>query len=145
MDLNMSEPIDGLQRLKDFSLRMTHDLEMIEAKVPAINDLVEQLSRLDLVGPNLITGQVVFQRPANAIYGQDTGEVIQSALAVPGGLGVIIWDCDTYLEATNDPTCLEREGLKRFVAFDDLPAGFKATLHGELTFLTTDLCKLLLG
>jgi hypothetical protein len=136
MDLNMSEPIDGLQRLKDFSLRMTHDLEMIEAKVPAINDLVEQLSRLDLVGPNLITGQVVFQRPANAIYGQDTGEVIQSALAVPGGLGVIIWDCDTYLE---------REGLKRFVAFDDLPAGFKATLHGELTFLTTDLCKLLLG
>ena len=40
----MNEPNDGLQRLKDFSLRMKHDLELVEAKAPAINDLVEQLS-----------------------------------------------------------------------------------------------------
>jgi hypothetical protein len=141
----MNEPNDGLQRLKDFSLRMKHDLELVEAKAPAINDLVEQLSLLGILGPNLITGQVVFQRPANAMSGHDTGEVIQSALAVPAGLGLIFWDCDTYLEATKSPNGLEQEGFKRFVPFDELPPGLKATLHGELTFLATDLCRLLLG
>jgi hypothetical protein len=52
-----------------------NDLELVEAKALVINDLVEQLVLLGIIGPNLITGQVVFQRPANTM----TGEVIQSA------------------------------------------------------------------
>ena len=51
------------------------DLELVEAKALVINDLVEQLVLLGIIGPNLITGQVVFQRLANTM----TGEVIQSA------------------------------------------------------------------
>ena len=52
-----------------------NDLELVEAKALVINDLVEPLVLLAVIGPNLITGQVVFQRPANTM----TGEVIQSA------------------------------------------------------------------
>ena len=52
-----------------------NDLELVEAKALVINDLVEQLVLLGIIGPNLITGQVVFQRLANTM----TGEVIQSA------------------------------------------------------------------
>jgi hypothetical protein len=51
------------------------DLELVEAKALVINDLVEQLVLLGIIGPNLITGQVVFQRPAITM----TGEVIPSA------------------------------------------------------------------
>ena len=39
-----------------------NDLELVEAKALVINDLVEQLVLLGIIGPNLITGQVVFQR-----------------------------------------------------------------------------------
>ena len=52
-----------------------NDLELVEARALVINDLVEKLVLLGIIGPNLITGQVVFQRPANTM----TGEVIQSA------------------------------------------------------------------
>ena len=52
-----------------------NDLELVEAKALVINDLVEQLVLPGIIGPNLITGQVVFQRLANTM----TGEVIQSA------------------------------------------------------------------
>ena len=52
-----------------------NNLELVEAKALVINDLVEQLVLLGIIGPNLITGQVVFQRLTNTM----TGEVIQSA------------------------------------------------------------------
>ena len=52
-----------------------NDLELVEARALVINDLVEKLVLLGIIGPNLITGQVVFQRLANTM----TGEVIQSA------------------------------------------------------------------
>ena len=56
-----------------------HDLKLVEAKAPAINDPVEQPVLLGIIGSNLITGQVVFQRPANTMTRNDTGEGIQSA------------------------------------------------------------------
>lgn len=126
----MTEPTQLLlEKLRMLNLVLRLRLEQAEARIPGINDLIQQLFTIELVPETALLGLVIFERHYSARTGpQDSSQILQSALLIPGGLGVIFWDSEEYLAFRNHPPENLQELFLKFVPFDRCGSAVKALL-----------------
>jgi hypothetical protein len=78
---------------------MRHQFEVAEARLADANDLIEEMNRVGMLPPMVLLGPIIASRQYGPTPGGNiSGRVIQAALVVPGGLGVVFWDSDEYAE-----------------------------------------------
>ena len=62
---------------------------------------------------------------------EDSGQVFQAALLVPGGFGVIVLDSEEYLDHQKDLIRATHDLPLRFMRFDECQSAIKALLLPE--------------
>jgi len=131
-----------IQQLQHLNLLLRLHLEEAEVRIPEINDLIRQLLTIELVPETALLGLVIYERHYSALTGpQDSSQVLQSALLIPGGLGVILWDCEDYLRFRNSPPVDQGELFLKFVPFEQCGSAVKALLLPQIEPLMELLFK----
>src|SRR5581483_849646 len=127
----MSNSDDPIEQLKQFNFRLRHQFELAEALLPAMNRQIEDFATLNL-GNLVLLGNVILEQPYLPGCGpSDSAQLHQAALMIPGGLGVLRWDLEEYLELRDVPDGLETEASLRFVPLAECGAGIKGLLVSE--------------
>lgn len=100
MDRNLNRFVEELQVV---NLRLRQQLELAEAQLPAVNALIDQLTRLDLANGVIVLGDVIYQRPYTPGQGPtDSGQLYQTAVKIPDGLGLVLWGQRGLLSCESD-------------------------------------------
>jgi hypothetical protein len=141
IETTMSETLNRLtEELRQLNLRIRQQLELAEAELPVINDLINQLAVIDLANGVIILGDVVYQRPYNPGAGpSDSGQVMQAAIAIPGGLGLVLWDSEVFAASAATDN-LEREARSRFLPFANCSSAWKALVMQHAESLIERFC-----
>jgi hypothetical protein len=94
----MSKEFDEMvAHLKWLNFWIRHSCDQAEAKMAEVNRLLQQLAETGWVQETVILGAVIHQRYyAPLSGGHDSSQVVQAALCLPGGLGVVLWDSEDY-------------------------------------------------
>lgn len=96
-----------LENLSDLNVALRRRWELAEAFLPAANALLAQLAHFESDLHITLTGSVLRERPYDAEgAAPGGGQVAQAALQFPGGLGVLLWDSEEYLAASQSPDLL---------------------------------------
>jgi hypothetical protein len=64
-----------------------------------LNPSFAELGKTACANRTVILGSVIYHRdyaPPRGVW--DVSELVQAALLVPQGVGVVVWDCGEYLE-----------------------------------------------
>ncbi|GAA4428799.1 hypothetical protein [Bremerella cremea] len=124
------------RRLQAFNLSIRQRLEQAEARIPEINQLIDRVAWLGVM-PNLaLLGDVVIQRPYGGNTGpQDSSQILQAGLLLPGGLGATFWDMEELLQLRKENGGIVPHAASHFVPFDELSPGEKAILYPHLETL----------
>jgi hypothetical protein len=124
-----------LQELQSFNLQIRQQLELAEAIIPPINELLKHLAALGLCGPQMISGPVLYEAPYPfGSPSSDSGLVYQAALSLPGGFGVLRCDLEEYLASVMS----QSDGSLNagtFVPFAECALGQKALLTPQVSGL----------
>jgi len=137
----MSKEFDEMvTHLKWLNFWIRHSCDQAEAKMAEVNRLLEQLAETGWVQETVILGAVIHQRYyAPLSGGHDSSQVIQAALCVPGGLGVVLWDSEDYTSLSEIPQGLEAEARLGFRPFERCEPAIKALLLPHLETLLHQL------
>jgi len=128
-----------LQELKDLNLQIHHQAEQAEARVATANPLIAQLAANGVIAEQILLGQFLLLRGYSVRFPPaDSGQVIQAALAVPGGFGAVIWDSEELASLRDSPQ-VEFEAFWRFVPFDQCEPIVKALITSNLAPLFDQL------
>ena len=140
----MSDKLSArLEALKDLNLQIHHQAEQAEARVATANPLITQLAASGLVAEQILLGQFLLLRGYSARFPpKDSGQVIQAALAVPGGFGAVVWDSEE-LASVRDSPHYECEAFWRFVPFAQCEPMVKALITSNLAPLFDQLSAVL--
>jgi len=114
-------------RLLDLSLRS--QLELAEARVQSINEVIVHLAEAQVVSETAIVGLIIYEGLNNVLTESiNSGQVVQAALTVPYGFGVINWSSEEFASFRKTPTPDAAGLIQLFVPFDRCPTGIKALL-----------------
>jgi hypothetical protein len=134
---------DWLESLRERLLKMRHQLEVAEARMADANALIQEMNRAGMLAPVALLGPIIGSRRYGPTPGGNiSGRVIQAALVVPGGLGVVFWDSDEYAELSAIEDALEAEALARHVPFELCEAGIRALLEPHIAPLIARFAEL---
>lgn len=125
-----------LELLRLRVLRLRHLLEIAEARVPRWNRLVQEFWRAGLVSQTAILGRVIETRSYAPIEGgHSSGQIVQAALLIPGGVGVLLWDTEDFVLHSQIPDGLESHAWAHHVPFDRSEPAHQVALADELPLL----------
>lgn len=132
-----------IQQLQELSIRLRSQLDQSEAHIVSLNHVVGSIADLNLVTEQVLLGHVVHMRDYTPSAGiTDSGIVLQAALSIPGGLGIVTWDTDVYARARLSPDGLHGEGHHRFMEYASLDPAIRALLLPHVESLLTRLTRL---
>lgn len=150
MPMNLPESfliadLDELLELLRLSLlRLRHQLEIAEARVPRWNQLVQELWRAGLMSQTAILGRVLETRPYAPVEGgHSSRQVVQAALLIPGGVGVLHWDTEDFALHSRISDGLESHAWTHHVPFDRCEPAYQVLLANELPMLIGGFVRLL--
>ena len=122
----------GTETLAEMNLRLRRQLEVAEMLIPRLNEMLDQLHAIRLADSTVLAGRVIHQQPYLMSLGpQDSGQILQAALMLPGGFGVVVLDSEEYLDHQNAPIRTGNDLHSRFVRFDECQSAVKALLLPE--------------
>ena len=122
---NLSSQIEKLRHL---NLSIRQQLEAAEACIPEINEQIAQLSVVGLISDAAFMGPIVYDKVYGAIPSETDGSLLlQTALLVPEGLGIIAWDREAFLAFRGEGPGY-REARLQFNRFDQLEGALRALL-----------------
>jgi hypothetical protein len=131
-----------LETLRQLNLTLRQQLEAAEARVPAINEQIAQLAGIGLIQDAALLGEVVYDKAYSPVPNPTDGSlVLQAAILIPGGLGLVAWDREEFL-AVRDQGPGYRDTHLRFVSFDELGSALKALLLPQVEPLLDRLCQM---
>lgn len=114
-------------RLLDLSLRS--QLQQAEARVPSINAIIAELAKMQGVPEYAILGLILYEGLTNVLTGpNESGQVVQVALTVPGGFGVVNWSSEEFATYCKTPPKTSAGIFRLFIPFDRCPSAVKALL-----------------
>jgi hypothetical protein len=127
---NLTSSLSAIQQL---NLSLRQQLELAEAQVPALNEQIAQLGGIDLIRDAAILGEVIYDRAYSADSSPADGSLLlQAAILVPGGIGLVAWDREEFLVFRGHERPGYRDAQPRFVAFGDLGSALKAMLLPQI-------------
>ena len=129
-----------LEELNLLALSLHAQLDQAEARVSSINVLINQLAGLDGATETAILGLVIYEGHYSVFTGpHESGPVLQSALLIPGGIGVVYWASEEYAAIRKNPPKHEKDLLLRFFPFDNCPSAIKSLLLPQVQPLMEQL------
>jgi len=132
LDQPLLESANFSARYDDVTLRllcMKRDTCAAEARAAGLNNLINDIWQFGLGGQTSLLGPVLQTRNyAPQPGGHDSGQVIQAALLVPRGLGVVVWDSEFYLSLADVPDGLEAAAAMHHVPFEQCCPAWRALL-----------------
>ena len=94
--------------------------------------MLNQLHCIRLVEKTLIVGRVILQQPyTSPLAPADSGLVLQAALVLPGGIGVLVVDSEEHVLHEADPILAATDRPRRFEPFSECSSAVKALLYSE--------------
>jgi hypothetical protein len=115
--------------LRRLSVWARHASDQAEAKIREVNTWARQLGELGFLNDTVILGPVILSRGYEPRPGgNDSGQLVQAALYVPRGFGVVYWDSEEYVELYPVVDTLESEALHRLEPFEDREPAIKGLL-----------------
>jgi hypothetical protein len=140
----VAEIDDVLELLRLRVLRVRQQLEIAEARVPRWNQLVQELWRVGLVPQTAILGRVIETRPyAPMAGGHASGQVVQAALLIPGGVGILLWDTEDFALLAREPDGLEDAAWAHHLPFESCQPAHQVALAEQLPLLIGRFVRLL--
>ena len=122
-------PQHHIEQLRHLDLSLRSQLEQAEARVQSINENILQLARMQAVSETAILGLVLFHDFSNASSETtDSGHVVQAALTVPAGFGVINWRIKQFASFCQTPPPDAGGFIHLFIPFDQCSTGVKTLL-----------------
>jgi hypothetical protein len=132
-----------IERMQRRLLDTKKHRELAEARVAGINELIAELSKSGLLNRTALLGSILLRRNyAPREGGKDSCEVLQAALLVPGGLGVLLWDNEEALELQIDPEALEAAAWLHHLPFEKCEPALQALLEPHIEELVGRLMRL---
>ena len=121
-------------------LCMKREACQAEARAAGLNSLIHEIWQLGLGTRTSLLGPVLQTRSYDPkAGGHDSGQVIQSALLVPGGLGVVAWDSEFYLSLVDVPDGLEAAAAMYHIPFEKCCPAWRALLCEHIAPLVEQL------
>jgi hypothetical protein len=114
--MTMSKPFDRIVgHFKRLTLGSRYAAGQAEAKVRQVNGLIRQLGETGRVSDTIILGPVIHVRAYSPGSGpSDSGQIVQGALAVPDGIGIVLWDSGDYAALSDKLEALEAQARMLF-------------------------------
>ena len=125
---NVSRICRQIEQLQEINLRLRQQLEQAELLLPIVDQLIGQLAVIELLPSTAILGRIVLDEPVTEPTDSDGSRLLQAAILVPGGVGVVIWDREHYLSFRNQSQPGYQDALPRFEPFRDQPDGIQGLL-----------------
>lgn len=134
---NQDRLSENIERLRRLNLQVRQQLERAETVMPSINMLVDQLASVELVRGVAFAGEVIYDRALTAgAHLTDDSEMLQAAILVPGGVGVILWSREEFLAMNSGPIEPDLQQLRRrFVPFRECAPAIRGLLMPQLDSL----------
>ena len=124
---------------------MKRDTCAAEARAAGLNNLINDIWQFGLGAQTSLLGPVLQTRSyAPQPGGHDSGQVIQAALLVPRGLGVVVWDSEFYLSLADVPDGLEAAAAMHHVPFEQCSPAWRALLCEHIAPLVQKFFDMLL-
>lgn len=131
-----------LQELRNLNIHLRRRWEIAETFLPAVNALIEQLALLETDLRITFVGNVLRERPYDSQHSaMSSGQVAQAALRFPDGLGVLLWDGEEYLEASQQSAGLTADSERHFVPLNECSKALWALLVEEAITLLDQLLR----
>jgi len=109
---------------------------LVRQHVQDLNSTVSEVHASGILPSTAILGSVLQNRPYDPVPGGSTsGQVVQAALLVPGGMGILIWDSEDFFSLQQQEEGLEFSAWNVFLPWDrcsDAFQGFAATQYHYL-------------
>ena len=105
-----------------------------------VNRVLGQLGETGFVHETVVLGAVIYYRYyASQPGGNDSGQLVQAALSVAGGIGVVLWDSEEYAELQDVPDGLQVEAQLGFVPFERCEPALQGLLLPQIEPLLQQL------
>jgi len=131
-----------IERLNRLNAVLRHKLERAELSLPMINNVLDQLSRLNLLGGMMILGNII-HHDSHLSGNGDSGNVYLAALSLPGGIGVAILDVENYEDGVRATGGIDRAARNCFVPVDQCSLGIQSLLVDQVPELLDRLLSAL--
>jgi len=127
---------DGLLDLSLRLLKLRRQMEVAEAQASGVNFLVNTVWRMGLMPRSAYLGPIIHTRPYSPkIGGHDSGQVYQSSLLVPGGIGASIWDTEEFAALADIPDGLEAVADLHHIPSEECDHAIRALLQPHIPLL----------
>ena len=90
----MSDFNEAKRLLDQLLLVLWKGCEHADATLEGLNDRLNRLAATGILKDTVVLGPCVLARPYSVGFSPSSGQVIQAALAFPGGFGAIYWDSE---------------------------------------------------
>lgn len=118
-----------VSQLRELNLLLRGRFEQAEAQIPPINDQIARLSRVRLLHKTALLGPVIYQRNYSDVNGpHESGQILQVALLIPGGIGIVSWDSKEYAALREPGRPPEAEAFRYFLPFDECDPAIRGLL-----------------
>jgi hypothetical protein len=122
----------GTETLAETNTRLRRQIEVAEQLIPQLNEMLERVQTTQIVQNTVLVGRTIQQLPYLPVLGpQDSGQVYQVALVLPGGLGAVAVDAGEYLDQQSSLVPATRDVPLRFLRFEECPNVVKALILPE--------------
>lgn len=133
MDQILQEVCAELRQLTDVARPR---LEAADEVLIAVNVLVDQLAQSELLNETALLGRIIDVQP-----NRQDGRLLQAALLVPGGLGIVVWDAAEYWAMRNRSRQPGRRMFIDFLPLDLCDTADKELLLPQVRPLLDCLCR----
>ncbi len=131
-----------LEQLQQLNLVITRQCELSDAIIPEFNAVLDRLQTLRLIPETVILHGVMHQSSYNASeYRDDSAQIFEAALMMPGGFGIVIWDVEEYVTRNAPGFPLVDEARLNFLPFDRCPPALRGLLLPHIGPMLEQFCR----
>jgi hypothetical protein len=136
---NRKTALNQLETLKQLNLSLRSQLELAEARIPPLNEQLTQLARIEFIHNEALFGAFVYHRAYSNPGAGDGSLLLQAAILVPDGIGLVAWDREEHLSLDGPDGPTYRDARPRFIVFHELDHAQKALLLPQVEPLVDQL------
>ncbi|HQR08464.1 MAG TPA: hypothetical protein PLN21_16665 [Gemmatales bacterium] len=133
-----------LKQQQPLLLEMYRNAELADTHVERLKPWLDSLiSAGVLIGQAFLGSEILTLPPEVTAGGEDSGVCFQAVICLPGGLGVIECNADTWYQLRQEPEALESSSWIYFKAYDQCTVQVRAWLLPQFKDLIEKLMCML--
>lgn len=106
--------------------------EKVEAECQGLNDQIEAFFRNGAINSFAILGPVLMDRLYEGAVPPESGQIIQAAIGLPGGLGVVFWDSEVEAMQSKETEDRQVRAIGSIVPVESLSPALRTLLRPHI-------------